>query len=85
MKLIKCISCGSSDLTEIDGYYICNYCRSKYKKKLSDGVGNGPGIAINEDVLRLLEKCRKEPTKAKRYANLILDIDPSNKDALKYL
>lgn len=42
-------------------------------------------IALEDDIQRLLEKCKQEPWKARRYANLILDIDPGNKEAIQYL
>jgi DNA-directed RNA polymerase subunit RPC12/RpoP len=42
-------------------------------------------IALDNDVTRLLEKCRTEPWNARKYANLVLDIDPHNREALKYL
>ena len=79
MKLIMCQQCGSNDLQEKDGKIICGYCGSKFKKQPSSI------IALNDDVQRLLDKCEKEPKNAKKYANLILDIDPTNKEALKYI
>ena len=42
-------------------------------------------IALDDDVARLLEKCRTDPRNARKYANLVLDIDPHNREALKYL
>ena len=41
-------------------------------------------IALDDDVKRLLEKCKTDPKNARRYANLILDIDPDNEEALNY-
>ena len=43
------------------------------------------GVSISEDIKRLLAKCRTDRKNARKYANLILDIDPNNKDALQYL
>ncbi len=42
-------------------------------------------IALDDDVQMLLIKCHNDPTQANKYANLILDIDPNNKEAIKYL
>jgi hypothetical protein len=33
----------------------------------------------------LLRKCQDDPLQAKRYASLVLDIDPSNKEAARYI
>lgn len=79
MKLIMCECCGADDLQEKDGLIVCNYCGSKFKKPASST------IALNDDIQRLLDKCKKEPGNARKYANLILDIDPTNKEALEYL
>ena len=43
------------------------------------------GISLQSDIELLLDKCRRDPRNARKYANLILDIDPGNKDALQYL
>lgn len=40
---------------------------------------------MDDDVARLLAKCEAEPARARKYANLALDIDPSNTQALKEL
>ena len=42
-------------------------------------------IGLDDDVAELLRKCRENPARARKYANLILDIDPDNPEALKYL
>ena len=97
MKQVRCNNCGADDLTEKNGFLVCSYCRSKFAierdnkhiynaiKNSSGQKSNGTNIALNEDVQRLLDKCKREPKNAKRYANLILDIDPTNREALKYL
>lgn len=53
---------------------------------------NKGGIAVNEgttslqgDIATLLEKCRNEPWNAKRCANLVLEMDPFNAEARKYI
>ena len=42
-------------------------------------------IALDDDIARLLKKCESDPRNARKYANLILDIDPDNEEALKYI
>lgn len=68
-----------------DRYMECPYCNSKFLIEASDIPQQSIGIFLNEDVSNLLEKCRKDPKNAKKYANLILDIEPTNKEALKYI
>lgn len=98
MKLIICNSCGADDLKEKNGLLVCSYCGSKFaieqeEKTIYNSIKSystsqklsSSSIALNEDVQRLLDKCKKEPRNARRYANLILDIDPTNKEAIKYL
>ncbi len=81
MEAIICQRCGSSDFIKEKGILVCKYCRTEYVKDDKPETV----IEINEDVKRLLEKCKKEPQKARKYANLILDIDPMNEEAKKYL
>ena len=85
MKPIRCKNCGASNLTETDGHLICNYCNSKFYIEVSDAPQKGMGQSLNADIDNLLKKCKTDPKNAKKYANLILDIDPTNKEALKYL
>jgi len=37
------------------------------------------------DIQMLLQKCESDPANRYRYANLILDMDPTNQTAMKYL
>jgi len=85
MKAILCESCGASDFYQKDGLRICAYCGTKHQITGDDLTPHSFGVAMSDDVLRLLQKCREEPYNARRYANLILDIDPNNKEAMKYL
>jgi uncharacterized Zn finger protein (UPF0148 family) len=81
MKSLVCEKCGSTSFKEENGYLVCAYCGVKYfNEKKADSK-----IDINDDVKELLLKCEKYPLKAKRFAKLILDIDPNNKEALRYL
>ena len=85
MRLLNCTRCGGGDFTINNGFMICKYCNSRYAIEQSDLGVRQSTIAINSDINALLMKCRTDPKNAKKYANLILDIDPDNAEALKYL
>ena len=94
MNVLVCKQCGASDLQEIDGVAICRYCGTRYvlsaeecpsRSSVSSSTAGNSQIAIPDDVERLLQKCKKDPKNARKYANLILDIDPDNEEALTYL
>ena len=87
MDSLKCENCGSSDFTIKIGLRICNHCGSKYIQSVGDNLSKGQnkGIVLNKDIQMLLYKCQVDPQNARRYANLILDIDPTNQEAKKYL
>ena len=85
MKLLTCMNCGASEFYEQDGYSVCCYCRSKHIAQPDDKPPMESTIALNDDVSRLLKKCQDEPANARRYASLILDIDPGNAEARRYL
>lgn len=82
MKTIQCNKCGSTDFTAHDGYYICDFCKSK---SVPDALVKETIIGIQSDVEMLLQKCIDDPGNRKRYAGLILDIDPTNQEAYHYL
>jgi len=85
MRKIDCSRCGSNEFDEKSGYRICLYCGTRYQLTSEDLTLRNSSIDLDSDIERLLQKCRNEPQNAKRYANLILDIEPSNKEAKKYL
>ena len=85
MKLIRCIQCGSNELARDGGYMVCKYCNSRYAIEKDDIGIKESSIALGSDIEALLKKCRKDPRNARKYANLILDIDPDNDEALRYL
>ncbi len=85
MKAIICPRCGADGFKTKDGYTVCAYCGSKLVLNNDEHPQVSTTISILEDVAVLLEKCKSDPQNAVRYANLALDIDPSNKDALQYL
>ena len=92
MEAIVCKACGAGGLQIRNGRGVCEYCGTVFiledqekqvLRKTAAPVGNG--IALESDIDRLLRKCAEEPWNARKYASLILDIDPDNKDAWKYL
>ncbi|MDR2106391.1 MAG: TFIIB-type zinc finger domain-containing protein [Coriobacteriales bacterium] len=85
MELVVCTKCGASDFFEHDGFRVCSYCHSKYRAKTNSRGFANSSIALDDDVAELLQKCVSDPANAKRYANLVLDIDPTNAMAMRYL
>ena len=85
MKALVCEHCGGDEFTEKDGHRICMYCKSRFIIPKEEKPSIGVSISLNDDIKNLLEKCKRHPGRAHYYASLILDIDPTNKDALKYL
>ncbi len=81
MKALTCEKCGASDWEKRNGLWYCKFCGTSYKNE----TPKESEISLNDDVKRLLDKCKTEPYNATKYANLILDIDPNNIEALKYL
>lgn len=84
MQSLICKRCGSSEFAEKSNNLICCFCRAIYEKAPAP-KGFDTAIDVKSDVDNLLEKCRKNPKNASAYASLVLDIDPGNKAALKYL
>ena len=85
MQKIVCSCCGAHEFERKTGFLVCSYCGTLFHP---DAVEMGDGesiIGVNQDIERLLQKCRSDAKNAKKYANLVLDIDPSNIEALKYL
>ena len=98
MKALICSSCGASSWKEDGEYRVCLHCGTKFEKILEEqkkvvvsaiqtaAIRQVQSvIALNDDVSRLLQKCKAEPKNARKYANLILDIDPTNEEAKKYI
>ncbi len=85
MKPLSCTRCGSTELTDHLGYAVCDYCQSKYALETSDILAQSTKIGIVSDVEMLLQKCVDDPYNRRRYASLILDIDPTNQAAHNYL
>ena len=96
MKAFVCKSCGATGIQIKGAYLVCDYCDTRFLLTAEDydfyGNANSTssnhsssGISLGSDIEMLLQKCRLDPKNAKKYANLILDIDPDNKKALMYL
>ncbi len=88
MAKILCDACGSNDFIEQNGFRICRFCGTKqkiFRETQSVQTRPGLGIDLNDDIGRLLNKCTTDPANAKRYANLILDIDANNAEAKRIL
>lgn len=89
MEAILCPCCCAQEFREENGFMICAYCDTKFLSSSlrSRGKSNAGSsqIVLQDDVQQLLEKCRTDPRNARKYANLILDIDPGNREAYRYL
>lgn len=85
MKLIACDRCGAGGLRNEGEYMICTYCGSKFRITVDDMPKRDMEAGLSSDIDELLMKCKRDPRNAKKYANLILDIDPDNVEAQKYL
>jgi hypothetical protein len=85
MKIEICEKCGGGEFIDQSGYRICKYCNTKYLITPEDVARKESNISLNNDIVMLLKKCRDDPANARRYASLVLDMDPGNVEALKIL
>ena len=85
MKTVECKGCGSSDLYEENGYLICRYCGTKHLITADDKPAKNSSIDLAADVERLLQRCKEDPARAKTIAQRILEIDPNNQEAKRFL
>lgn len=85
MKLVLCSKCGSNELYEEERYVVCAYCRIRFVPSVEDKPAVTSDISVFDDVQRLLLRCRSEPENRRRIAGLIIDIDPTNAEALTYI
>lgn len=81
MKVFVCQGCGSHEFREENGYRICEHCGTKHIITAEDKGVPQSTIDLQNDVNRLLEKCKEEPERAKKFAQRILEIDPNNAEA----
>lgn len=84
MKQNMCPNCGADEYIYKDGFKVCRYCNSRYSLGEESPARKSAEVALSDDITRLLEKCKTDPKNAKKYAGLILDIDPTNREAKKY-
>ena len=85
MKKLVCANCGANLFTDQGGVKVCQFCDSQHKPEKTDKPKKQSTISLQSDIDRLLQKCKSDPARASRYAGLVLDIDPTNKEAKKYL
>lgn len=84
MKQLVCERCGGNEFIENNGYRTCKFCNTKFVMQPGDIPQKSSNIALNDDIKLLLKKCIDDPANARRYASLVLDIDPGNTEAKKY-
>ncbi|MBR7069139.1 MAG: TFIIB-type zinc finger domain-containing protein [Oxalobacter sp.] len=85
MKKLVCANCGASLFTDQQGIKVCQFCNSQHQPEKTGKPKKQSTISLQSDIDRLLQKCRDDPVRARRYAGLVLDIDPTNKEARQYL
>jgi hypothetical protein len=85
MKTIECSRCGGRDLFVEDAHLVCTFCRSQFSLEADDHPRKETVVDVLSDIQTLLDKCAADPANSYRYASLILDIDPTNREAIKYL
>jgi hypothetical protein len=85
MKSLECTACGSKELLREAGNLVCAYCQSRFTPGPEREGGKSTAIDMQSDIDALLAKCVSDPGRRVRYARLILDIDPTNTEAIKYL
>lgn len=85
MKQSFCSNCGADVFIHRDGAKYCKYCNSRYEITEEEKPKKASEVSLQSDIDILLEKCKADPARAKKYAGLILDIDPTNREAKKYL
>ena len=85
MKDVVCKSCGSHELYKENGYLVCKYCGTRYFITAEDTPEKEANISLNDDVERLLQRCKEDPSRARKCAARILEIDPTNAEARKIL
>lgn len=85
MKEIVCKSCGSPELYKENGYLVCKYCGTRYLITAENKPEKESNIDLNADVEKLLRCCKEDPSRARKCAARILEIDPANIEAKKIL
>lgn len=91
MKSMTCEMCGNNDLIKQDGYFVCQYCGTKYtveeaKKLMVEGTVK---IDNSDFVEKYLQNARRAKQKedweeAEKYYNLVEQNEPTNIEAIFY-
>ena len=85
MISIVCERCGGNEFKQERGKKICLFCGTSFVLTPEESPQRNSNISISNDIQLLLMKCREDPKNAYRYASLVLDIDPGNNEAIKFL
>ena len=85
MRIFVCERCGGNDIRQEKGFRTCQYCNTSYVLTAEEMPQKLSNISLNDDIKSLLNKCKNDPTNARRYASLVLDIDPTNSEARRFL
>lgn len=95
MKQIVCEVCGSNGLIKEDGYFICQYCGTKYsledaKKMMIEGTVDVSGSTVKVDNSASIKNFytmaasayeAENKAEAEKYCNKIIEIEPENYEA----
>lgn len=95
MKQLVCEMCGNTDLTKLDGVFVCQSCGCKYsveeaRKMMVEGPVDVSGSTVKvddtsklENYLEIAENAIKSNNcrEAEQYRNKALEVDPHNYEA----
>lgn len=78
---VRCSSCGSNALTEEDGFFVCSFCGTRFKREAPDIYA--AEIDQTENVKRLLERADMYWSggmrdRAKLIYEQVLELDAAN-------
>ena len=85
MKSIVCEKCGSNELFVEDSFFVCKYCGTQHRITEDENKKRQSSIDLHSDVERLLQRCKENPERARKCAEHILEIDPSNSEAKRII
>ena len=83
--------CGSTDIIKKDGFYVCNYCGTKYTVEEAKKIFLSSTVTVDKTdsiskYVEIMENAVKSQNyeEAEKYANMILEIDQHNYKAWYY-